>query len=227
MSKILHSTLALTAALLLAFSMSATAQTTNNGSADQKASDAGSASPSKTAKGAATSGAVDEQFVKKAAQGDKAEVELGQLALQKASSNEVKKFAQRMVDDHTKNGDELKSVAGSKGITLPDKPEAKEQAEKDRLSKLSGAAFDKAYMAHMVKDHTKDVAEFKKESKNGKDSAIKDYASKSLPTLENHLTEAKSVDQKVKSEKAASSKGAANSGNESTQSAKSSSPKKY
>jgi putative membrane protein len=150
-----------------------------------------------TSAGAAESGSKmskkDEMFMMKAAQGGKAEVELGQLAKDKASNDQVKQFAQRMVDDHGKAGDELQSLASKKGVTLPTDTDKKEQAEKDRLSKLSGAEFDKAYMEHMLQDHKKDVAEFKRESQMAKDSDLKDWASKTTPTLEDHLKQAEST----------------------------------
>src|SRR4051812_34394375 len=116
-----------------------------------------------------------------------AEVELGRLAADKASNADVKKFGQRMVDDHTKANDELKMIASSKNITLPTAVDAKHKATADRLSKLSGAAFDAAFMQTMVQDHRKAVASFKRESQTGKDAEIKAFAGKTLPTLEDHL----------------------------------------
>lgn len=138
-------------------------------------------------KPARSSGSADLEFVLDAAKGGMAEVELGQLAADKASSDDVKKFGQRMVSDHSKANDELKSLAQSKSITLPSDVDAKDKATHDRLAKLSGAAFDRAYMQHMLADHRKDVNEFKKESTAGKDSEVKAWASKTLPTLEEHL----------------------------------------
>ncbi len=137
--------------------------------------------------------ASDKKFVTDAAQGGMAEVELGQLATEKASSPDVKKFGQRMVDDHTKAGDELKGIASSKGIQVPDKLSAKDEMTKQRLSKLSGEQFDKAYMSDMVKDHTKDVADFQRESKSGMDPQVKEFAAKTLPTLQDHLKQAKEL----------------------------------
>lgn len=130
--------------------------------------------------------AADKKFVMDAADGGMAEVELGKLAVSKASDQKVKDFGQKMVDDHSKANDELKSVASSKGITLPTTVSAKHKATMDRLSALSGPAFDKAYVADMVKDHKKDVAEFQKESNSGKDSDVKGFATKTLPTLQQH-----------------------------------------
>jgi putative membrane protein len=137
--------------------------------------------------------AADRQFVKKAAEGGLAEVQLGQLATEKAASPEVKQFGQRMVDDHTKANEQLKQVASDEGVTIPDKLSAKDAATKARLEKLSGKAFDHAYMRDMVMDHTKDVSDFRMESKNAKDPAVKDFATQTLPTLESHLKDAKSI----------------------------------
>ena len=143
--------------------------------------------------------ASDKKFVRDAAQGGMAEVELGQLAAEKASSDDVKKFGQRMVDDHTKAGDQLKQVASSEGVQLPQGLSAKDKLTKERLSKLSGEQFDKAYMADMVKDHTQDVADFQRESKSGSDPAVKDFASQTLPTLQDHLKQAKEIAPKTHS----------------------------
>ena len=143
-------------------------------------------------------GSADETFVTKAAQGGLAEVKLGTLATQKAANADVKAFGQQMVDDHSKANDELKQLASSKGITLPTDIDAKDQATYDRLSKLSRAEFDRAYMQHMVADHHTDVAEFRHESQRGEDSDVKAWAAKTLPTLEHHLQMAESTDAKVK-----------------------------
>ena len=139
----------------------------------------------------------DQKFVMEASQGGMTEVKLGKLAQDKASSADVKQFGQRMVDDHTKAGDQLKSIASTKGITVPSDIGAKNQSMYDQLSKLSGAQFDAAYMKHMTADHKKDVAEFQKEANSGKDADIKGFASQTLPTLQEHLKMAQDVSAKV------------------------------
>jgi putative membrane protein len=141
----------------------------------------------------ARSSNADHQFVMEAARGGMAEVELGQLASQKAQSDQVKQFAQRMVQDHGKANDELKSLAQQKNITLPTDLDSKHKATHDRLSKLSGAQFDRAYMQDMLQDHRKDVNDFRKESQSGKDPDVKAWAAKTLPTLEEHLRLAQST----------------------------------
>ena len=151
----------------------------------------GSSNGSET--GMANKDTASAKFVRQAAEGGLAEVELGKLATEKAASPQVKQFGQRMVDDHSKANDELKEIASSQGIQVPDKLSAKDEMTKERLSKLSGEQFDKAYMSDMVKDHTKDVADFQRESQSGKDPQVKEFASKTLPILQSHLKEAKQI----------------------------------
>jgi putative membrane protein len=140
----------------------------------------------------------DQKFVRAAAEGGMAEVELGQLAAQKASSEDVKKFAQRMVDDHSKANDQLKQIASSENIDLPKHLNAKDRALKMRLSKLSGDQFDHVYMENMVKDHKQDVADFQRESSSGNDAQVKEFATKTLPTLQDHLQQAQSIEPNTK-----------------------------
>ena len=151
--------------------------------------------------------AMDRHFIRKAGEGGLAEVELGKLATEKGQSDEVKKFGQRMVDDHSKANDQLKQLAESKGVKLPTDLSAKDKATKARLEKLSGEKFDRAYMNDMVQDHTKDVTEFKKESTSAKDSDVKSFASQTLPTLQDHLKEARSIAPKERKEAKAETQG--------------------
>ena len=146
---------------------------------------------------AAKSTVSDTQFAKKAAEGGMAEVKMGQLAQQKGTADSVKKFGARMVEDHTKAGTELKGVAAQEKITLPDDITTKDKATYEMLSKLSGAAFDRAYARQMVRDHEEDVADFNKEANGGQNAAVKDFATQTLPTLQDHLKEAKEMRQNV------------------------------
>ncbi len=172
------------------------------GQAGQSQSPKGTAA--KSAQGTAAKSAqggkaamADTAFAKEAAIGGMAEVELGNLAKEKASSNDVKQFGDRMVTDHSKANDELKQWAQQKNVTLPTTLDAKHKATRDRLAKLSGDAFDKAYMHDMVTDHQKDVAAFKRESTSGKDADLKAWAAKTLPTLQEHLKLAQDTATKV------------------------------
>ena len=143
----------------------------------------------------------DSTFANKAAQGGMAEVKLGELAKEKASNQAVKNFGQKMIDDHTRLNNDLKSVAGSESITLPTMLDSKDQSTYDRLSGLSGPAFDKAYMRDMVSDHRADINEFKHEANDGTDPGLKSFANKALPVLEEHLRLAESAEAQVKGEK--------------------------
>ena len=140
---------------------------------------------------------VDSKFVMEAAEGGQMEVELGQLAQQKASSDAVKQFGQRMVTDHGKAGQELAQLAASKGVELAKQPSRKTQMEKDRLSKASGSAFDREYVKMMVKDHEKDVAVFKRESQQAQDPDLKAWVTKTVPTVEDHLKSIRQIESQV------------------------------
>lgn len=137
-------------------------------------------------------------FIKEAAQGGMMEVELGKLAQQKASSEKVKEFGKRMEDDHSKANSELKELASAKGVDLPAALEGKQKSTVEKLSKLSGAEFDRQYMTAMVNDHKEDVSKFQSESSKAKDPDVKQFASKTLPTLKEHLKLAESTSKDVK-----------------------------
>jgi putative membrane protein len=160
--------------------------------------------PSSKQNGAMSSG--DRKFVEKAAVGGMAEVELGQLAQQKASSDQVKQFGARMQQDHSKANEELKQLASSKGLQLPASLDKDHQKDKQKLEKLSGAEFDREYMKMMVDDHKDDVDAFEKTAKSGKDADVKSFAAKTLPTLQQHRQLAQTTYDAVKqSKKSASS----------------------
>jgi putative membrane protein len=140
----------------------------------------------------------DKDFAIKAAQGNMAEVSGGTMAAQKGESPDVKNFGNRMVSDHGKALDELKQLAQTKGIALPTDVNDEQKAGADKLSKLSGKYFDKAYTDAMVEDHEKDVAEFDKASKNAQDPDLKAWAAKVLPVIQDHLKMAKAMQSKMK-----------------------------
>jgi putative membrane protein len=102
-----------------------------------------------------------------------------------------------MVDDHSKAGDKLREVTSRENITLPMDISAKDQATYNRLSKLNGAAFDRAYARDMVKDHETDVAAFQKEANTGRDDSLKGFASETVPTLQDHLKQAEEMMKSV------------------------------
>jgi putative membrane protein len=129
-------------------------------------------------------------FVAKVSLGGATEVEAGTVAATKASNADVKAFARRMVDDHSKAGHELMLLAREKGITVTDNTAAAKASLKS-LEQLSGDAFDRAYMDQMVANHEATVEIFKSQIEHGKDQAIRDWAEKTLPTVREHLELAK------------------------------------
>lgn len=139
-----------------------------------------------------------DSFWTEAAQDGMAEVNLASLALQKSENDEVKALAQKIYDDHTAANNEFKDLAADKNITLPTDVNAKQKAVYDKLNALSGDDFDKEYVKTMVKDHEKAVNVFQKQSTGGKDTELKAFAAKTLPTLQNHLEMAKTLNDKMK-----------------------------
>jgi putative membrane protein len=129
----------------------------------------------------------DSSFYKKAAEGGLAEVQMGQLAQDKSSTQSVKDFGAMMMKDHSAANDKLKGIAEGKGIKLPTSPSVVQMASKGKLDVLTGNTFDKSYIKGMVKDHQEDIAEFQKEASNGQDPDAKAFAAATLPTLKMHL----------------------------------------
>ncbi len=128
----------------------------------------------------------DKMFLRKAAEGGIAEVKLGQLAAQKANSDEVKAFGQKMVDDHTKINNDMAQVADSMGVMLPKSMNKDDQAEYDKLNALSGDAFDMEYLSFMVKDHHKDLHEFRIEAASRADPTLHDEVVRAASVIHEH-----------------------------------------
>lgn len=147
---------------------------------------------------ASTASPQDKEWVSQAGMAGLAEVQMGNLALQKAQSPDVKAFAQRMVTDHTTSNEELVQLTTAKGLTLPAQLAGEHQSGLDHLKGLSGAEFDKAYMQHMVGDHDKAVSLFQTGSNSAQDADIKTFATKNLPILQEHRRLAGEVSAKVK-----------------------------
>ena len=145
----------------------------------------------------------DKGFVQEAASGGKMEVQLGQYASRHALSPDVQKFGERMVNDHTRVNTQLEKVAERESIELPGEPNAKHAETVQRLTSLKGAEFDRAYMKTMVEDHEEDVAKFRGVASSAESKQVKEFAQKTLPTLQEHLKMAKDIDARI--EKHASS----------------------
>ena len=153
----------------------------------------------------------EERFMKEAASGGLMEVELGKIAAEKGSHQRVKEFGKRMQADHGKANEQLKKIASSKGVDLPTQPSGEHKSTMDKLTKLSGAEFDREYMEAMVDDHKEDIEKFQTQADKGKDPELKKFASETLPILKKHLELAQSTEKQIKTE----SKGDAKSGSKS------------
>ena len=136
--------------------------------------------------------AMDKKFVTKAAQGGLAEVQLAQLAQQKSTDDNVKKFAQKMIDDHTPANDKLTQIATSKGDTPPTDLSAADQKMMSKLQGMDGKKFDSAYLKGQVKSHKDMLKLFTDESKKGSDADLKAFADQTIPTVQSHITMAQS-----------------------------------
>lgn len=134
----------------------------------------------------------DRTFAAQAARDGAAEVALGRLAAAQAQSQAVKTFGQRMVDDHTRAGEELKAAARADGIELPAEASPRSAADA-RLASLRGAEFDDAYVRHMVQAHDEAVELFRREARDGDQPNLRAFAGKTLPTLEEHLRMARAL----------------------------------
>jgi len=141
----------------------------------------------------------DEQFVMKASAAGLAEVTLGRLGAQKGNSAEVKKFGQRMVDDHTKANKELITIADKKRYKMAERMDQTHQDAADKLAKLQGNEFDREFLRQMVKDHEEAVALFTAKAKDANDEGLKDFAARTLPTLKEHYKMVQELEKSQKS----------------------------
>ncbi|MFX1679916.1 DUF4142 domain-containing protein [Mitsuaria sp. CC2] len=140
----------------------------------------------------------DSSFLKDAAEAGHAEIDAGNLAMQKGNAADVKSFAQKMVDDHKKAHSELEALAGSKGVKLPAEATMVAKGKAKILEKRDGTGFDHAYAENQVSAHKDAVKLFEKAAKDAKDADVKAWAAKTLPTLQHHLQEAQALEASTK-----------------------------
>ena len=139
----------------------------------------------------------DGHFVREAGEGGIFQVAAGRLAVQKASNSDIRQFGQRMIDDHSKANDELKRIAAKDSLTFPARMSSRDHATLNRLSNLSGTAFDRAYIRDMVKDHESDLAAFQREANNGANADVKTWAMNTVPMIQDHLSQAKMAEGSI------------------------------
>jgi putative membrane protein len=175
-------------AILLAQSdpMSPPASQTQPNRAQQAPAAATSMQDSATNSGDVGQTMKDKMFLRKAAQGGMAEVKLGQLAAQKGSTDDVKAFGQKMVDDHTRLNNDMAPIADSMGVRLPTNLNKEDQAEYDKLNGLSGNDFDMEYLSFMVKDHHKDLHEFRQEAASTTDPTLQTAVNNATKVIHEH-----------------------------------------
>ena len=138
----------------------------------------------------------DKTFVREAAIGGMAEVELSKIA-QKSENSDVKRFAERMIEDHTKASDQLTSTATGLGVDLPKTVDSEHERMREKLQTLHGKAFDDQYAHAMVEDHNKAVKLFQQEERAGHNTELKQFAQTTLPTLEEHQKMALELSRKL------------------------------
>lgn len=149
---------------------------------------------SKLETGRADNGSLE--FIRKAAEGGLAEVRLGQLALERGSSPQIRDYGKRMVSDHQKANDELRNFAQGWGYReFPEKVTDRARENYDNLARLSGAEFDRAFVRQMIKDHEETVELFRREAENGQNQQLKSWAKNTLPVLEQHLQDVRNLER--------------------------------
>jgi putative membrane protein len=139
----------------------------------------------------------DRSFVVKAAAGSMAEIKFGHLGADKAANPQVKQFAQRMVEDHAKANEELMSVARELDLASPHAMRPEDLEAYERISKLSGAEFDRAFLAHMVQDHQRDLQMFRQKAQRAEHDHVREFAASKLPMLEQHYRQAQQLQQTI------------------------------
>lgn len=169
--------------------------------ASTQPTNAGTEKSMSTGKSPSTINSTDQQFIRHVAANALMDVELGKLATKKSLSNDVKKYGQQMIDDHTKASDHLRQLAAKKGMTLAPKLPGSALATRNRLNKFSGDQFDAAYMEEMLKDHKQDVEDFRREGKMTSDPDIRGFVTETLPILEDHLKKAEAITPDVKAQR--------------------------
>ena len=177
-----------------ALALGATAAQAQSSNSNTQPSSMNSGSSMNTNSGMKQASKADQKFLKKAVEGDMAEVQMGKLAQQNGQSEDVKQFGQMLEQDHGQHLQQAQQQAQQMGVTPPSGPNAKQKAMHARLSKEHGARFDKQFAKAMVKDHKQDIAEYKKEAK--KNGPLAQFAQQTIPTLEKHLQTAQSIENK-------------------------------
>lgn len=154
----------------------------------------------------------DSKFLQGAIRGNTAEVQMGELAKQRAQSKDVRDYGQMLIDDHSKANKKAMDTAQRMNVTVSAEPSAKQKQEHDAMAKLSGAEFDTTFMSHMVQDHQEAIAAFTAQAQSGDSSKATDYAKETLPTLRDHLSKAQQIESKLSDRSSSSGSSSRSSG---------------
>lgn len=141
----------------------------------------------------------DAEFIRKTIKGNQSEIDAGNLAVKNGGSEDVKKFGQKMVDDHTAMLNDITKVGQDLNVKGSNTPSAKDKAMMAKMSAMTGTAFDKAYVKDMVKDHKKDLAELTSEAKKASNPEVKEAAAKALPIVQGHLEMIEGIEKNMMS----------------------------
>jgi putative membrane protein len=171
--------------------------------ASTQRTNAGTKESASAGKTPSTISSIDQQFVRRVAVNALMDVELGKLATKKALSNDVRKYGEQMVDDHSKASDHLRQLAAKKGMTVAPKLPNSALSTRNRLNRFLGDQFDAAYIDEMLRDHKQDVEDFRRESKLTHDPDIRGFVTETLPILEGHLKIAEAIAPDVKAQRSA------------------------
>jgi len=173
---------------------SATTQNTNAGETQNAGGSTGGTQNGNTGGAASALGSSDRKFMQEAAAGGMAEVEMARVAVERASSDAVRDYARKMIEDHTRVNEELMQLASAKGVTLPAAADAKHRAMLDKLNRLSGAEFDREYVRNAgVKSHEKMLKLVEGHSRKGRDADARAFATKMVPAVKMHLDMARQL----------------------------------
>lgn len=148
-------------------------------------------------KRAPSTGTGGNEFLAQATQDSLAEIELCELALQKSSNDQVKVFAQQMIDEHSQMGREIEQLASRKKIDLPKKVSSEDKSSTAEMAKLNGQDFDRQFIEHNVKDHENDIKVFRHYAEQESDADIRSLAEKGVKMLTHHLNMAKGIEKKL------------------------------
>ena len=176
-------------------------ESSSGSSSGASTKESGASAGASSSQSGASSGKVsssEEKMIKQLAEANMAEINAGKLAQDKAQSDEVKSFAKKMVDDHTKALDDLKQLAQSKGVTLPTEPNKQQMAMEQKLQGLSGDKFDKQYMKQAGDRAHKQTHELLEKAAKAEDTDLKNYASKTMTAVEGHQQMAKETERSLK-----------------------------